>query len=161
MECLKENKGMITVEMALLFPLILFSILCMCSLGLYFMDIARLNGNVQEILVYASESVGKGEDIAIGTISMKKRNTRKLFQVSYASEKKQLEEAVRTEVRNQLLYVNLKRVRIFINGTQIQATIDYEAAHNLWYWFSLREERAVVKQKVQRIRYTDQLRKRM
>ena len=104
MECLKENKGMITVEMALLFPLLLFSILCMCSLGLYFMDIARINGNVQEILVYASESVGKGEDIAIGTVSMKKRNTRKLFQVSYASEKKQLEQAIYTELRNQLLY---------------------------------------------------------
>lgn len=161
MEKLRQNKGVITVEMALLFPVLLFSILCMCSLGLYFMDIARLNGKVQEILVYASETVGKGEDIAIGTVSMKKRNTRNLFQISYASEKKQLEEAVRTELKNQLLYVSLKRVKVIINGTEIQAIIDYEAAHNLWYWFSLREEKSVIKQKVHRIRYTDQLRKRM
>ena len=160
MRCLKKNSGMITVEMALLFPLLLFSILCMCSLGLYFMDVAKLSGKVQEVLVYASESVGRGEDIAIGRVSMKKRNKHKLFPISYASEKRQLEEAIYRELKNQLLYVKLDRVKVAVNSSEIRATVNYRADNNLWHWFSVREDSAVMQQKVQRICYADQLRKR-
>lgn len=160
MECRKNNRGMITIEMALLFPLLLFSVLCMCSLGLYFMDIAKLNSKVQEVLVYASESVGRGEDTAIGSVSMKKRNQKELFRVSYTAEKQELEAAIRRELANRLLYVKLDKVKIFINGSEIRATVDYRAGNSLWYWFSLREQKAVVQQDVQRICYADRLRRK-
>lgn len=160
MRHLTGNDGMITVEMALLFPLLLFSILCICSLGFYFMDMARLDSKVQEVLVYASESVGRGEDVAIGLVSMKKRNRQALFPVSYTRQEQQLEQAIRTELENKLLYTKLEKITVSISSAEIRASVNYQAESNLWYWFSLRREEGVIKQRVRRICYADRLRRR-
>lgn len=154
-----KEKGMLTVEAAILVPIIFFLIMAMFYIALYYLDEAKVYGSCDEAMEFASQSVGRSKDLTVGSFSMAKRNNGSLYQINYTRERKELEQLIQEKLKGRLLLLSLRKVKVSINEYQIQLQIKLQGKTDIWQYLHLGTVTYSYRRRVEMGNYSDWLRK--
>jgi hypothetical protein len=128
----RKNSGMITVETAMVFPLVVFAILAMLYVGLLFMDKAKVCGISELVVRYATQSITKSDDLAVGSYSIAERNDRSLYQLSYSEEESDVVERVRSELQGKLLILQIQQCEVSVKQDKMKVSLSLSGRTKIW-----------------------------
>lgn len=129
-----NNCGYLTIEMALLFPLILFLIVTICFIGIYELELARLQSSMQRVLAYASLSYKKSSDLTLGVVNIKQRNQQPLFSFSSSEEEKELVRLLKQEIQDGFCTITVKQVKANIGRKHMKLTVQIQTKAKLLHY---------------------------
>ncbi len=131
-----DDRGYLTIEMALLFPLILFLIVTICLIGIYEWELARLQSSMHRVLAYASVSYKKSSDLTLGAVNIKQRNQQPLFSLSSTEEEKELIRLFKQEIQDGFCTITVKQIKANIGRKQMKLTAQVQTKAKLLHYIS-------------------------
>lgn len=129
-----NNCGYLTIEMALLFPLILFLIVTICFIGIYELELARLQSSMQRVLAYASLSYKKSSDLTLGVVNIKQRKQQPMFSFSSSEEEKELVRLLKQEIQDGFCTITVKQVKANIGRKHMKLTVQIQTKAKLLHY---------------------------
>lgn len=124
----EKEKGMVTVEAALIVPFLFFIILAIMYLAFYYMDEAKVWASTDVVLSFAAQSVGRNQS---------------LLQTNYEQEEKKIAKQLRQELKGRLLLLSLKKTEVTVNSNEIRLQVSLTGKTAIWRYFGL--EKVLVK----------------
>ncbi len=153
------NSGMITVEAAVIVPFIFFIIIGMMYLGFYLLDGAKIYSTIDQVAAYAGQSVGRSEDMGIGEYSMKQRNQRSLYKVTYQKEGRKVEEQLEKELKDSLFLLNIKSIQAAVGMGYIKIDVGLNGSTDVWRSLGLNETQLIYENRTELGDYSQYIRK--
>ncbi len=153
------NSGMITVEAAAIVPLIFIIIIGMMYLGFYLLDGAKIYSTIDQVAAYAGQSVGRSEDMGIGEYSMKQRNRKDLYKLTYQKEGQKVEEQLKKELKDSLFLLDIKNIQAAVGKGCIKINVGLNGSAEVWRSLGLNEAQLIYENRTELGDYSQHIRK--
>jgi Flp pilus assembly protein TadG len=130
----KGMKGSLTVEAALIMPLVIFMLFALMYITFYLHDRCRIQGAVDKALYKAMLTIKHEADISTGETDYENINTRGVFYQLFGDTKPdedQILELINNELKGRLLLVKIKAATVTADKFNITVTTRAEAAVSL------------------------------
>lgn len=129
---------MITVEAALLIPLIFLSVLSLLMAGFYYIDRARVSEACERVTMYMSRNLDHPCDLISGSYSWESRNSTLTGDVKDSSFEKGLEDEIRAELSGRLLLLHVQQIDVKNTAGTVTVKVSGYAGSDIWRGLHLR-----------------------
>lgn len=124
-----KQKGSLTVEAALIMPIVIFTLFSLIYLAFYLHDICRIQGMVDKTLNKAGLSVKHEADIATGDVYYEKINDRGVFYLPFGSTKgdeDSIKSYLQKELSEGLFLTDIDEIEVKAGKFDISVSVDTE-----------------------------------
>lgn len=125
-------RGMITVEAALLVPVIIIAILSLLMVGFYYLDRARISETCERVTVYMSRNLDHPCDLISGSYSWDARNATLAGGVKDSTFEKDLEDRISEELSGGLMLLQVQEVDVKNTAGTVKVKVSGYASSGIW-----------------------------